>query len=244
MCGASFTCTICGARKSYDGSLDAKFSASGWEFDEAAMTWKIWLLFVITEAVLSMTPGPAVLYVLSQSLCRGSRNSLWASAGILAANAMYFVLSATSLGALIVASYRLFFLIKWLGAAYLVYLGLRSFFGQSSFTPLPESAVHAKAGARILGDGFLLQAANPKALLFFTAILPQFLDPRYAIAPQILVLGISSILVEFAILFLYGQLAGRALATARSPRFERLTNRAAGGLLIGAGLGLARLKRS
>jgi len=109
---------------------------------------------------------------------------------------------------------------------------------------LHESGDDSRSGARILRDGFFLQAANPKALLFFTAILPQFIDTRHSVAFQILVLGISSIVVEFFILFAYGQLAGRALATARNPRFEKLTNRIAGSLLIGAGAGLARLQRS
>jgi threonine/homoserine/homoserine lactone efflux protein len=208
------------------------------------MTWQIWLLFVTTEAVLSMTPGPAVLYVLSQAIRRGPAKSVWASWGILSANAMYFALSATSLGAVIVASYKLFFLIKWAGAAYLVYLGLRSFFGKTSVVSLPESADDSRSGPRILRDGFFLQAANPKALLFFTAILPQFIDAHHNVAFQILVLGISSILVELVILFVYGQLAGRALSTARNPRFEKLTNRVAGSLLIGAGVGLARLRRT
>ena len=207
------------------------------------MTWQIWLLFVITEAVLSLTPGPAVLYVLSQAIRRGPSKSVWASSGILSANAMYFALSATSLGAVIVASYRLFFLIKWIGAAYLIYLGLSSFFGRSSVMSLPEEKSGSRTGTSILRDGFFLQAANPKALLFFTAILPQFIDAHHNVAFQILVLGVSSIAVEFVILFIYGQLAGRALSTARSPRFEKLTNRVAGSLLIGAGVGLARLRR-
>jgi homoserine/homoserine lactone efflux protein len=206
--------------------------------------WEVWLLFVITEVVLSLTPGPAVLYVLSQAIRRGPAKSVWASWGILSANAAYFVLSATSLGAVIVASYKLFFLIKWLGAAYLVYLGIGSFLGKSSVMSLPEAGADSRSGVRILRDGFFLQGANPKALLFFTAILPQFIDTRHNITFQILVLGISSILVEFAILFTYGQLAGRVLATARSPRFEKVTNRIAGSLLIGAGVGLARLRRT
>lgn len=208
------------------------------------MTWQIWLLFVATEAVLSLTPGPAVLYVLSQAIKRGAGKSVWGSCGILTANVMYFALSATSLGAVIVASYKLFFVIKWAGAAYLVYLGLRSFFGKSSVTALPESKNDARSGPRILRDGFVLQAANPKALLFFTAILPQFINPHRNLVMQILVLGITSILVEFMILFTYGQLAGRALATARNPRFEKVTNRIAGSLLIGAGVGLASLRRT
>ena len=208
------------------------------------MKWEVWLLFVMTEAVLSLTPGPAVLYVLSHAIRRGPAKSVWASWGILSANAAYFVLSATSLGAVIVASYKLFFLIRWLGAAYLVYLGIGSFLGKSSVMSLPEAGADSRSGVRILRDGFFLQGANPKALLFFTAILPQFIDTRHNVAFQILVLGISSIVVEFAILFTYGQLAGRILATARSPRFEKVTNRIAGSLLIGAGVGLARLRRT
>lgn len=208
------------------------------------MSWQVWLLFVVTEAVLSITPGPAVLYVLSQAIKRGPGKSVWATWGILSANALYFILSATSLGAVIVASYKLFFLIKWLGAAYLVYLGLRSFFATEPVIALPEGQADSRSGPRILRDGFLLQAANPKALLFFTAILPQFIDAHHNVAFQILVLGISSILVEFVILFIYGQLAGGALAAARNPRFEKITNRVAGSLLIGAGVGLARLRRA
>jgi homoserine/homoserine lactone efflux protein len=208
------------------------------------MTWQIWLAFVVVEGVLCITPGPAVLFVLSQAIQRGPGKSVWGIGGILCANTLYFALSATSLGAVIVASYKLFFLIKWLGAAYLVYLGLRSFFGKTWVAALPESICNSRTGPRILRDGFFLQAANPKALLFFTAILPQFIDAHRNVVFQILLLGITSVVVEFFILSIYGQLAGRALATARSPRFERVTNRIAGSLLIGAGIGLAGLKRS
>jgi len=125
-----------------------------------------------------------------------------------------------------------------------VYLGLRSFLAKASVLSLPESTGEVRSGPRILRDGFFLQAANPKALLFFTAILPQFVDAHHNVAFQILALGVSSIVVEFVILFVYGQLAGRALSTARNPRFEKLTNRIAGSLLIAAGVGLASLKRT
>lgn len=95
------------------------------------MAFDTWLFFCITEAVLSFTPGPAVLLVISIALTRGARDGLLASLGILAANAIYFVLSATAIGAILVASWEVFFLIKWLGAAYLVWLGLRMLLSRS-----------------------------------------------------------------------------------------------------------------
>jgi homoserine/homoserine lactone efflux protein len=210
---------------------------------EKIVHWQTWLFFVITEAVLCVTPGPAVLFVLSQALRRGAGKSVWASGGILTANAAYFVLSATSLGAIILASYKLFFFIKWAGAAYLFYLGARSLLSKSPILAIPETEVAEASGSRILRDGLFLQGANPKALLFFTAILPQFVDARNPVAPQIAILGISSMVIEFIILFTYGQLAERAWSVARSTRFETWTNRIAGSLLIAAGIGLMRLRR-
>jgi len=204
--------------------------------------FETWFLFVITEAVLSITPGPAVLFVLSQGLRQGAARSVWASSGILAANAMYFALSATTLGALIVASYDLFFLIKWLGAAYLICLGVQCFMSRSSMLKLPEEKSRTASNLRVWRDGFLLQGANPKALLFFAAILPQFIAPNYSVPLQVLVLGVSSIIVEFLILVSYGRLAARAMLLAKDSRFEKISNRVAGGLLIGAGLGVARLR--
>src|SRR4051794_30309985 len=117
------------------------------------MKFETWFLFVITEAVLSVTPGPAVLFVLSQGIRQGPSKSIWASLGILSANAMYFVLSATSLGAVIIASYDLFFLIKWAGAAYLIYLGLQCFWIKGSMLSLPEERPRTTSGLRILRDG-------------------------------------------------------------------------------------------
>src|SRR5450631_439558 len=90
------------------------------------MTFKTWLLFLVMETALSLSPGPAVFYVVSQGVRGALRRSLPAAAGIISANAIYFALSATSLGALIAASARFFTIAKWVGAAYLIYLGVKS----------------------------------------------------------------------------------------------------------------------
>ena len=207
------------------------------------MRWETWSFFLLTEIVLCITPGPAVLFVLSQALGRGPAKSLWGSAGILAANAGCFALSATSLGAIIIASYRLFRIIKWLGAAYVICLGVQSLRARRSilkpFQQRSSDAPNWRTGL----DGFLLQGANPKALLFFTAILPQFTDARHPIAPQLLILGATSLLVEFTVLTGYGRLAG-AVPVAANPRLEIWTNRLAGSFLVAAGLGLAGARRA
>src|SRR5260370_39286944 len=95
------------------------------------MRWQEWTLFAITETVLCLTPGPAVLLVLSQAMARGTAASLWSNLGILSGNTLYFVISATALGAIILAAHGLFFAVRWIGAGYLVWMGVHAFFGRS-----------------------------------------------------------------------------------------------------------------
>ena len=203
------------------------------------MTLATWAFFVLTETVLCLTPGPAVLFVISQALKHGSLKSLWANAGILSGNTLYFALSATGVGALLLASHRLFIGIKWAGAAYLIFLGVKTFLDRGGARLDAPTTLSGPVGSRLLLRGFAVQAANPKALVFFTALLPQFINPTAPVAVQLLILGVSSLFVEFLILAGYGILAGRASSLAGQPRFARATNRVSGGLLIAAGAGLA-----
>jgi homoserine/homoserine lactone efflux protein len=197
------------------------------------MTWTTWWIFVCTETVLCLTPGPAVLFVLSSALKAGARKSIASNLGILAANTVYFGLSATGIGAVLLSS-KLFFAVKWIGAVYLVVLGLRLLFGHNELIKGPDNALNDHKSHHLFFDGFTLQMSNPKAIVFFSALLPQFINPHGAIVPQIVILGATSVVIEFSILLGYG-IAGSAL----TPRYARWTNRVAGGLLIGAGAGLA-----
>jgi homoserine/homoserine lactone efflux protein len=208
------------------------------------MTWQIWSAFVVIETALCLTPGPAVLLVLSQALTRGSLRAIWSITGILTANTAYFILSATGVGAILLASYDLFFAIKWLGAAYLVWLGVGALLGKSKTLLVRRGDVSPVHGSRLFLNGFILQMSNPKALLFFTALLPQFINPHAAIVPQVVILAITSVFIEFFVQLFYALLAGRAAHLASQPRFARITDRIAGSLLIGAGIGMAALRRS
>src|SRR5262249_35905060 len=130
------------------------------------MSWATWGLFVVTEFALCATPGPAVLFILSQGLRHGGRRSLWANLGILVGDSFYFLLSATGLGALLVASHGLFLALKWCGAAYLIYLGLRMILTPGQLSPVQQTAT-ARRDWDVLRQGFVLQVSNPKALLYY-----------------------------------------------------------------------------
>jgi homoserine/homoserine lactone efflux protein len=208
------------------------------------VNWDTYWLYVATEAALSLSPGPAVMLVIAYGLAQGARRSLWASLGILSANGLYFALSATSLGALLVASESFFLAIKWAGAAYLVYLGLAALLGQPSPVTVSGSAARGGSPGAIYLSGLTLQLANPKTLVFFVAILPQFVDPRLAIGPQMVWLAAGSVIPEFFILAGYGFAASRAARLATDRRFARLTDRAAGLLVLAAAAMVLSVSRS
>lgn len=199
-----------------------------------AVNWNTYWLYVATEAALSLSPGPAVMLVIAYGLTLGARRSLPASLGILSANALYFALSATGVGALLVASETFFLLVKWCGAAYLAYLGLAALLGRPSPITASSASARGRSPASTYLSGLTLQLANPKTLIFFVAILPQFVDARLPIGAQMLWLAAGSVIPEFFILAGYGLLASRAARIATDERFARITDRAAGVLVLAA----------
>jgi homoserine/homoserine lactone efflux protein len=208
------------------------------------MTLEAWLLFCVTLTVLCFTPGPAVILVVSQTVTRGARAGLAASLGILTANAAYFAISGTGLGALLLASREAFTVLKWMGAIYLIWLGIQLFrSGGSPPSPSNESDRDMTSGGRAYLMAVMTQGANPKALLFFTGILPQFIHPESPVAPQILLLGISAVVIEFLVLALYVAAFRAAESWMREPRVAKALRRVGGGLLIGAGVRLALIER-
>lgn len=135
----------------------------------------------------------------------------------------------------------MFSIIKWGGAAYLVWLGatmiLRSF-----GSPVLPRDLEPRGASRPFWRGFVTQGANPNLLVYFTAILPQFIDATHPVAPQVALLACSSFVIEFSVLSAYSGLSGR-VGEAAAPRFRAYLERLGGGLLIGAAAGLARIER-
>jgi homoserine/homoserine lactone efflux protein len=201
------------------------------------MTLQVWIAFVVLETVLCFTPGPAVLFVVSTSLARGPRAGIGGAWGIVACNTFYFLLSALGVAAVILASNQLFTGLKWLGAAYLVWLGVRMLVARAA----PVAAVaelQPSAGLAAFFRGFVVQAANPKALAFFIALLPQFIDVQASVARQVAILALTSVVIEFGVLAFYVWVANRAGAYA-GRRWTAWLPRVAGGLLVAAGARLA-----
>jgi homoserine/homoserine lactone efflux protein len=207
------------------------------------MTFETWLAFAALELVLSLTPGPAVVLVLSQAIAFGTAASVFASLGILAANAVYFALSGAGLGAVLLASETLFGALRWAGVAYLVVTGLRLLRKRPDDLPLVTGTAETGRALPLFARGFLLQIANPKALVFFTALLPPFLSPRHDLVPQVLLLGATSVVLEFLVLLGYGVAAERSARLLPRARVARLQTRIAGVGLIAAALGVSVVRQ-
>ena len=206
------------------------------------MNPSLWLAFFVTATVAALVPGPAVLYVVGQGMRHGARKALAANLGILSGNLIWFTASAIGLAALVAYAAPVFVAIKWIGVAYLVWFGARTILRPPKLETVQPDKGRGSAG-RLFAGGFMLQIVNPSVLLFFTAFLPQFLDPRAALVPQLAILAAATAAIEIVTQLVYAFLAGRFRALLTAPRFARWTDRIAGSLLIAAGLGMAALRR-
>ena len=191
-----------------------------------------WLNFALVALVVTLVPGPAFIVVLTTALRRGFKPGAYATAGIVIGDAVYFFLTAVGLGSLLATSFWTFTIIKWLGIAYLVYLGLRSLL-------FPSNSLIAADGGPVPGrssfvTALTVQLANPKLLLFLAALLPQFLDPALPVAPQLAVLGPIFMLSDTIIYLLLSMLAARARPLLASPRATRIVSRVSGVAILGA----------
>ncbi len=209
------------------------------------MTPSTWLLFVTISLLTAFSPGPAILLAITNAVTSGPRKTLLGSS--MGSMAGLFCVSAAAmagLGTLLHTSAWLFAALKAAGAVYLVYLGFRQWTRQGSMfdAPLATDAGAAKTQAALARQGFLVSLTNPKSILFFTALFPQFLHLDASMLPQFFAL--TSVFAACALLshVVYVLLAGRLQGWFGTPQRARLFNRVCGGAFGLLGLGLLRLK--
>lgn len=201
------------------------------------------LAYVGLVLAIAIAPGPNVLFVMTQSAWRGPQAGLFAAAGVESANLVYVLCSAAGLASLIAASGTMFEVIKWAGAAYLLWLGFKAI--RSSFRQdASPSLALGEASARAYRDGLMVGAGNPKTILFFLALFPQFIDPARTIWLQSLVLGALAVFIDFLIQLLYIAIGGAlSRALSRGP-VKRWFERGIGGAFLGLATAAALAHRA
>jgi threonine/homoserine/homoserine lactone efflux protein len=198
-----------------------------------------WAAFLAAAVVFVLIPGPSVLYVVAQGIHGGFGAARTSAAGLAAGDLVQVLAAAAGLSVVLASSATLFTVLRYAGAAYLVYLGLRRLRDRAD--PAPPGVPPASGRARtrvLLLQGFSVNALNPKTALFFLALLPQFVDPAAGpVAGQVLALGTLFVALGLASNLLFGRLGGAASGLAgRSARFRAATRYVSGGTLIGLGL--------
>ena len=199
------------------------------------------LAFMLIAFVLIVVPGPSVLFVVTRSLTLGRRAGIATAVGNSAGVYVQLVLVAVGVGALVQESIAIFTAIKLAGAAYLVYLGVQAFRHRRSLADALYVPIAPKQLRRMLTDAFVVGVANPKVIVFFVAVLPQFVDPSAgSVGLQLLTLGAVFCLIAIACDSVWALAAGAARAwLVRSPRRLAAIGGTGGIVLIGLGAGLA-----
>jgi threonine/homoserine/homoserine lactone efflux protein len=206
------------------------------------MTVETWLAFAAATSVLLVIPGPTILLVVSYALGQGMRTAFPVAVGVALGDFAAMTLSMLGVGALLAASATLFTALKWLGAAYLVWLGIQLWRAGGSLDARPRA--DRASAARMLGHAWLVTALNPKGITFFVAFLPQFLDRNGDFWTQMLIFEVTFIGLAFLNAIGYALAASRARSLFGSERAVSMFNRMGGTLLIGAGVAAAGLRSS
>lgn len=211
------------------------------------MSLDLWLAFVLASSILVVIPGPTVMLVLSYALARGRQVAVTTALGVALGDLIAMSASVLGLGALVLTSSTAFIALKWVGAAYLVFLGLKMLKSAPNASdpnasdPARETSVEAK---NAFWHAAMVTALNPKSIGFFIAFVPQFVRPEHPIAPQFAVLIATFVVIGAGNALAYALLAGTLRSTLRRPRILTRLTQLGGGTLILMGLLTAGLKRA
>lgn len=203
------------------------------------MSFEIWLSFTLLVFLLVLTPGPSILIGMSHALRYGARPTLMTALGDVTANMIQMVIAAVGLGAVLATSVTAFAIVKWCGVGFLLVIGLQSFFrkpteiGIKTGTETNDQACFEPANAlRLFREGFLVAAGNPKAIAFFGALFPQFVDPAQPLAPQLLILGVTFVFLDYSFVMIYAVGAARVMPWLVKRGGNNVVARLSGGVLI------------
>lgn len=208
------------------------------------MTLATFFLYLLTWSLVALSPGPAAMCVMSQATRHGVRARLSGIGGIQTGNVIFFACIALGLASLLATATTAFTVLRWIGAVYLLYLGLRII---AATFRAPAAAVDEKAPATasrsLFLQGLLIQLTNPKALLFVSALLPQFIEPQRPFALQIAILLIVTVAVDVLVMWGYALLAAHGSRTLKSSPLMLWIERAFGAALVFFGLRLVAAEK-
>ncbi len=208
------------------------------------MDLQIWLAFVAASLALLLIPGPTVLLVLSYALSQGKRVALATVAGVALGDLIAMTASLAGLGALVLTSATLFTALKWVGAVYLVYLGVKLFRSASTAKLGDVEDVAHTSAASVFGHATAVTALNPKSIVFFIAFVPQFIVVDSPLIPQFSILIATFVGLAAINTLVYALLADKMRTKIARPSVLAWFSRFGGGALIAMGVATATFKRA
>jgi homoserine/homoserine lactone efflux protein len=207
------------------------------------MDLNTWIAFFIASCFISISPGPGAISCMSAGMRYGWRVAVWNIVGLMVGLSVIVAIIGAGVGALLMASSTAFTVLKWIGAAYLVYLGIQQWRAPPRLltgTPGETAATPHELFLR----GLFVNLTNPKGIAFLLAVLPQFIDPAKPLLEQYAICAVTLSLTDFMIMNIYTAVAANMLRWLREERHIRLMNRIFGGLFVGAGAVLVSFKRT
>lgn len=207
------------------------------------MAFETWAAFAVASAIMLAIPGPTILLVVSYALSHGRRVASAIVAGVALGDFTAMTASMLGVGALLATSAALFTALKWVGAAYLVYLGIKLWRAPVGDGAIPQAEKETNA-RRIFLHAYVVTALNPKSIIFFVAFLPQFLDPAAPALTQMVVFETTFVILATLNAAAYALLASMARGAIRKPSVQRIVNRTGGSLLIGAAMLAAGFRKA
>ena len=207
------------------------------------MNMELWIPFVLAATLILIIPGPTILLVISQAVTHGRRSVVPLVAGVGIGDFTAMTLSLLGLGALMSTSAALFYIFKWIGALYLIYLGIKLWRLNPKNNSVQYNEKNTSARS-LLKSSFIVTALNPKGIAFFVAFLPQFIDPLKPAFSQLTLLGGTFLFLATLNAALYAIFAGQLGEHMRKGKIRKWFNRCGGSALIGAGIFTAAMQRS